>query len=220
MVDFTEFFSSKGRDMWGFFLKGGIFMWPIATCSVIALAIFFERLWGLRNNRVLPRGFLISVRDLVRRDKVPEAVVLCDQDDSPISRIICAALRNFGKKREVIKERIEEVGRKEAAGLGRFVEGLSTIANVSTMFGLLGTIQGLIIVFSVISEQVVVNPPSLASGISVALYTTAFGLSVAIPTIIAHRYISGRVDALVLQMEETSVGMIELFHEKEEEAIT
>ena len=191
-------------------------MWPILGCSVVALAIFLERLWGLRREKVLPGAFLNQVEDLIKREKMLEAMALCRQYDSPIARIVLMGIKNFGKKREVLKERIEEVGRKEAATLGRFVEVLGTIANVSTMFGLLGTIQGLIIIFSVISQQAVVHPPSLAHGISVALYTTAFGLSVAIPTIIAHRYLTGRVDYLVLQMEEISIEMMEYLKEKEE----
>lgn len=200
-----------------FFVRGGVFMIPIGAVSVLALAIFLERLWSLRRSKIIPDEFTTKVRELVKREKIPDAIALCRRYNAPIANILAAAMRNFGKEREAIKERVEEVGRKEAASLERFLETLSTLASVATLLGLLGTIAGMIEIFSVISEQAVVAPTSLAHGISVALYTTAFGLSVAIPTIVAHRYLTGKAEGLILQMEEISIDMVELLKEKEED---
>ena len=124
-------------------------------------------------------------------------------------------MKNYGKKREVIKERIEEVGRREASVLGKYLEALATIASISTLLGLLGTIAGMIKIFSVISLQRVVNPSTLAGGISEALYTTAAGLTVAIPTLVFYRYLSSKSQSLVVEMEECSSRMLEFIKEKE-----
>lgn len=195
-------------------------MLPILACSIVSLAIFLERLFSLRRRKIIPEDFLIQVEDLLKREKVDDALVLCRRYSSPIARVLSSGIKNFGKRRELIKERVEEVGRFEATELSRFVEVLSTIANVATLLGLLGTIAGLIEVFGVVSSQAVVSPPSLSHGISVALYTTAFGLSVAIPTVIAHRFLAGKVDNLVNQMEVVSLEMLDLLKEKGEEAIS
>ena len=195
-------------------------MVPILACSIVSLAIFLERLFSLRRRKIIPEDFLIQVEDLLKREKVDDALVLCRRYSSPIARVLSSGIKNFGKKRELIKERVEEVGRFEATELSRFVEVLSTIASVATLLGLLGTIAGLIEVFGVVSTQAVVSPPSLAHGISVALYTTAFGLSVAIPTVIAHRFLAGKVDNLVNQMEVVSLEMLDLLKEKGEGALS
>ena len=129
--------------------------------------------------------------------------------------MLANGIKNFGKKREEIKEIIEEVGKREAAYLDRHVESLSTIASVSTLLGLLGTISGMIKIFSVISTQGAVNPSVLAGGISEALYTTSAGLSVAIPTIIFYRYLSGKSSSLILEMEEYCLRMVELIKEQQ-----
>ena len=195
-------------------------MVPILACSIVSLAIFLERLFSLRRRKIIPEDFLIQVEDLLKREKVDDALVLCRRYSSPIARVLSSGIKNFGKRRELIKERIEEGGRFEATELSRFVEVLSTIASVATLLGLLGTIAGLIEVFGVVSTQAVVSPPSLAHGISVALYTTAFGLSVAIPTVIAHRFLAGKVDNLVNQMEVVSLEMLDLLKEKGEGALS
>ncbi|MEE8449531.1 MAG: MotA/TolQ/ExbB proton channel family protein, partial [Thermodesulfobacteriota bacterium] len=200
-----------------FLAKGGIFMIPILACSVAALAIFLERLWNLRRGKIIPPAFMMELEDLIRNEKIPRAIELCRRSGTPIAKVLVSAIKNFGRRREVLKERIEEVGRREAAVMTRYMEALATIANVSTLIGLLGTIAGMIEVFSVISEQTAISPTSMAHGISVALYTTVFGLSVAIPTLVGHRYLSGRADGLILQMEETSIEMMELLKEKEAE---
>jgi len=202
--------------MLDFFDKGGIFMYPILLCSITALAIFIERLWNLRWARVIPPELLKQAEDLIRRERITDAAALCQDNPSSMARILYTGLKNFGRKREVIKEYLEEVGRHESASLERFVEGLGTIAGVSTLLGLLGTISGMIKIFSVISTQTVVNPGSLAGGISEALITTYAGLSVAIPTLVMYKYLQSKSNTLILEMERNSIRIVELLKEKEE----
>jgi len=191
-------------------------MYPILLCSITALAIFIERLWNLRWKHVIPQDFIDDVEQLIRREKIPDANLHCQQNPSSMARILLVGIKHFGRKREVIKEYLEEVGRQESASLERFVEGLGTIAGVSTLLGLLGTISGMIRIFSVISSQTVVNPGSLAGGISEALITTYAGLSVAIPTLVMYKYLQSRTQTLILQMEEHSIRLVDLLKQKEE----
>jgi biopolymer transport protein ExbB len=197
-----------------FFNKGGIFMYPILLCSITALAIFIERLWNLRQAQVIPRDLVSNVEDLIRREKIHEAAMLCQNNRSSLAQIFLVGIKNFGRTREAIKEHLEEVGRQEVASLGRFVEGLGTIAGISTLLGLLGTISGMIKIFSEISNQAVVNPGSLAGGISEALITTYAGLSVAIPTIVMYKYLQSKSNALILEMERRSIRLVDLLKEK------
>lgn len=196
--------------MYELFLKGGILMYPIALCSIIAVGIFFERMWVLRRGRVLPPDFLIEVEDLVMRRKRPEAMSLCKRDNSSIAHVIRVGIENYGKKRDVIKEKIEEVGRREAASLERYINVIGTIAGISPLLGLLGTVSGMIKSFNIISIQGVADPASLAGGISEALITTAAGLVVAIPTFVIYRYLANKADSLILEMEENSIKMVDL----------
>jgi biopolymer transport protein ExbB len=196
--------------MYELFLKGGILMYPIAFCSIIAVGIFLERMWVLRHRRVLPRDFLIEVEDLVMRRKRPEAISLCKRNNSSIAHVVRVGIENYGKKRDVIKEKIEEVGRREAASLERYINVIGTIAGVSPLLGLLGTVSGMIKSFNIISMQGVADPASLAGGISEALITTAAGLVVAIPTFVIYRYLSNKADSLILEMEENSIRMVDL----------
>jgi biopolymer transport protein ExbB len=196
--------------MYDFVVKGGVLMIPIALCSIIALAIFLERLWSLRRSRVIPRDFLIEIEDLIRREKIPEAITRCRKDNSSMANIIVAGIRNFGKRREIVKEGIEEIGRREASTLERYINVVGTIAAISPLLGLLGPVFGMIKAFNVISIQGVGNPSSLAGGISEALITTAAGLVVAIPTFVLYRYLANKADALIVEMEEHSIRMVDL----------
>ena len=197
------------------FNKGGVFMYPILLCSITALAIFFERVWNLRRERVVPRGFMHEIENLVARRNIPDAIMRCRLNKSSMARILLVGINNFGKKREIIKEYVEEIGRQESAALEKFVEALGTISGVSTLLGLLGTISGMINIFSVISSQAVVNPASLAGGISEALITTYAGLTVAIPALVMYKYLESRISALILEMEEYSIRLVDLLKEEE-----
>lgn len=192
-----------------FMKKGGVFMYPILLCSVVGLSIFLQKMWMLRVQRIIPEQFLNDLYGFLSQGKMPEATVISRTNGSSVARIALAAIENSNKPKEELKEEIEVVGRKEAQELGRYIEGLGAISNVSTLLGLLGTISGMIKIFKVISEQTIVNPPSLAGGISEALYTTAFGLLVAIPAYIAYKYTLGKADNLISEMEEEGRRIME-----------
>ena len=189
--------------------KAGIFVYPIFLCSIVGLSIFLQKMWILRTNKILPDIFLDRLYTYLSKNKFSEALNLATLNNSSIARIAYAALQKNGSSKEQIKESMEGAGRREAGELSRYIEGLATISNVSTLLGLLGTISGMIKIFSVISENTIVDPSSLAGGISEALYTTAFGLLVAIPAFIAYKYLVGRSDEFVNELEDESKRIME-----------
>ncbi|MDE0214091.1 MAG: MotA/TolQ/ExbB proton channel family protein [Deltaproteobacteria bacterium] len=199
--------------MFEFLSKGGFFMVPILLCSVAALAIFVERLWSLRRGRVVPADLVRRAEALVADRDLAGAVELLGRSPAAVARVLAVGVRVAGQRRDVMKEHLEEAGRQEAAGLERFVDTLGTIAGVSTLLGLLGTISGMIEIFSVISTQSVVDPATLAGGISEALVTTLAGLSVAIPTVVMHRYLLNKANALTLEMERLCTRFMDLLSE-------
>lgn len=201
--------------MYAVLAKGGILMIPILACSVIGLAVFFERAWTLRRARTLPRDLVHRAEELVRRGNIEEAMALCRRCGSPLAQVIQTALKNAGLGRDAVKEAVQEVGRREAAHLERWVGVLGTVANIAPLLGLLGTVSGMIKAFTVISVQGVGDPGSLAGGISEALITTAAGLTVAIPTFVAYRYFLGRVDRIVLELEQHAIHFVDLVKEPE-----
>ena len=192
-----------------FLARGGLLMIPIVLCSVTALALFIERLWSLQQGKVIPEGFTRMVGDLIRQGKASEAETLCRGNGSTIAQILVSGIRFFGRSRALIKEAMEETGRRETALLERYVQFLGTLASVAPLLGLLGTVLGMIKVFrQVVSEVAMrgqVNPGTLASGIWEALITTAAGLTVAIPTFMVYRYLLSRVDRLAVEMEEIAL---------------
>lgn len=185
--------------------KGGPVMIPIGIAGFFALTILFERLWALRRERLSPRRLVGAVRELVEEGKLSEAEVLCKQDRALITVILLAGLATAGRSRDRVKEAMEEAGRSVAAELERYVNALGTIAAISPLMGLLGTVTGMITVFQRVTEAGVGDPGQLATGIWEALLTTAVGLTIAIPAYIAYRYLLGRVDRLLLEMEETAL---------------
>lgn len=192
-----------------FVRKGGFFIYPILLCSVVGLAIFLQKIWILRPKKIIPEQFLITLYELISQGKFGDARVLSRANESPIARIASTALEYHDRPKDELKEKIEESGRKEATDLSRYIEGLGAISNVSTLLGLLGTISGMIKIFRVIAEQPIVNPPSLAGGISEALYTTALGLLVAIPAFIAYKYTSGKAGEITADMEDEGMSIME-----------
>jgi len=189
--------------------KAGIFVYPILLCSIVALSIFLQKMWILRTNRILPGFFLERLYLYLSKNKFSEALNLASLNNSSIARIAYVALQKNGSSKEQIKESMEGAGRREALELGRYIEGLGAISNASTLLGLLGTISGMIKIFSVISENTIVDPASLAGGISEALYTTAFGLVVAIPAFIAYKYLIGRSEEFVNELEDEGRRIME-----------
>ncbi|MCK4951208.1 MAG: MotA/TolQ/ExbB proton channel family protein [Gammaproteobacteria bacterium] len=198
--------------MWEIVTAGGWLMLPIIACSVIALAIIVERLWALQKKRVIPNQLVAQVWHWERNDQLDNEQVMKLRNDSPLGSILAAGLFNRDKEREVMKEAIEDTGRLIVHELQRYLNSLGTIAAVTPLLGLLGTVIGMIKVFSNLTTQGVGNVGSLAGGISEALITTAAGLVVAIPSLMFYRYFSGRVDELVVAMEQEAVKLVEVMH--------
>jgi biopolymer transport protein ExbB len=192
-------------------------MLPIIVCSILSLAIVLERFWSLRRSKVMPRYLMQQIWQLQRDDQLGMADLGKLKSSSPLGRILAAGLVNRQHSKEVMKESIEEVGRQVVHELERYLNSLGTIAAISPLLGLLGTVFGMIDVFSVIVTAGVGDPAVLAGGISKALITTAAGLSVAIPTLFFHRYFMGVVDHLVLAMEEQALKMVEVIHGEREQ---
>jgi len=200
--------------MFDLFTKGGFLMYPIFFCSLLAIAIFFERMFYLKSIKTSTRKFGNRISDLIRKGNINFAINACRKNYSPISQIILAALLKYGGSREEIKEAIEDTANQEVSVLERNLPILSTVGNIAPLLGLLGTVFGMIKGFQVISAMGVGNPEALAGAISEALLTTAFGLSVAIPTIVAYNYLIHRVDRQIKEMESTSVEILELLSVK------
>ncbi|HIE07644.1 MAG TPA: MotA/TolQ/ExbB proton channel family protein, partial [Desulfarculaceae bacterium] len=186
--------------MYQFVMKGGYLMYPIILCSILTLAILFERLFALRRSRIIPEKFIIEVSDLVRQQRMEDALTQCRLNDSSISRILMAGISRYQRSRQQVKEAIEDIGRLEAANLERYLAILGTIAGIAPLLGLLGTVTGMIKAFSVISHAGIGNPQMLAGGISEALITTAAGLTVAIPAFVFYKLLRSRVDKRILRM--------------------
>jgi len=198
--------------------SGGWLMLPIIACSVVAMAIIVERLWALRTKRVIPEQLVAKVWQMHRAHKLNPNVLEEIRRSSPLGRILGAGLVNRHHSREVMKEAITDVGRQVVLELERYLNTLGTIAAITPLLGLLGTVIGMIKVFSVIMSAGVGDPGVLAGGISEALITTAAGLSVAIPSLMFHRYFNGKVDRLVIGMEEEALKMVEIMQgEREDE---
>ncbi|MBN1103999.1 MAG: MotA/TolQ/ExbB proton channel family protein [Deltaproteobacteria bacterium] len=191
-------------------VKGGIFMYPIVLCSIVALAVFLERLWILRRKNIIPNEFIRNVEDLLRKQKMSEALFLSQGDSSSIGRIFFAGLKNAGRGMWLVKEAVEERGDREAVILEKRVGILATIANLAPLLGLLGTVSGMIKSFNVISLEGTGNPAHLAGGIAEALITTAAGLCVAIPTLVCYRIVKDKAESLIFEMEENSIKLMEI----------
>lgn len=190
-------------------IKGGVVMVPIGICSVVALAIIIERIWALRRGRVIPERAVKEISTLVRRGELDRAMAVCVQCDCTYGRIVLSGLRLAGERRSVIKEAVEECGRIEVIHLERYLTLLGTIAAIAPLLGLLGTVTGMIDVFSVISVQGVGDPGALAGGIGEALYTTVGGLVVAIPALAFHRYFNRTIDRHVAELEQFTLTVVE-----------
>ncbi len=189
--------------------SGGLLMWPIILCSVIAFAITVERLWTLQHSRVVPRNLTRQVWEWVNKGQLTAKHIQSLHEGSPLGEILAAALANRDSDRDAMKESIEDTGRHVVHELERYLNSLGTIAAITPLMGLLGTVIGMVKVFAAITTHGIGDPAVLAGGISEALITTAAGLCVAIPSLIAYRYLRGRVDALVVRMEKEATALVE-----------
>ncbi|WP_415057230.1 MotA/TolQ/ExbB proton channel family protein [Halopseudomonas sp.] len=196
--------------MWELISAGGWLMLPIVLSSVIAAAIVIERLWALRSSRVAPPALLGQVWQWVRDKQLDTARLKSIRGDSPLGEIMAAGLSNSKHGREIMKESIQEAAGKVIHELERYLNTLGTIAAITPLLGLLGTVIGMIDVFSAIMIQGTGNTGVLAGGISKALITTAAGLTVAIPALFFHRFFVRRVDELVVAMEQEATKLVEV----------
>lgn len=191
---------------------GGILMVPIVLCSILALAIILERLWTLRPVRVAPPDVMAELWRWIKSRDLNGRKLKALQASSPTGRVLASGLMNAKHGREVMKESIEQEAAQVIHDLERFLNPLGTIATISPLLGLLGTVIGMIKVFSRMQGAGAANISTLSGGISEALVTTAAGLTVAIPALIAHRYLLRRIEALVVGMEQEAIRLVEVVH--------
>ena len=186
-------------------------IWPLLFASIVAVALIIERLITLRRSKILPEGLLEKVVGELRTSGATPEMINRVALSSPLGRVLAAGLRNVRSPRDVMKESIEETGRAVAHDLERFLTTLGTIASISPLMGLFGTVVGMIEIFGSQTPGGS-NPQQLAHGISIALYNTGFGLVIAIPSMIFWRHFRATVDGLVVEMEQQAIRLVEVVH--------
>lgn len=196
--------------------SGGWMMVPIILCSIASMGIIGERVWSLSRRKILPPHLVAQVWSMLKKRKLDGQTLRELQQGSPLGRVLAAGLANMQHERSIMLEAIEDVGRHEAHRLERYLNSLGTIAQISPLLGLLGTVIGMVQVFYDISAQGLGNTAAFSGGIAQALITTVAGLIVAIPTVIAHRYFRGYVDSLIIEMEQEALKLVEVIHGQRE----
>jgi biopolymer transport protein ExbB len=197
--------------VWSIIQAAGWPIWPLIIASIVALALIFERLWSLRQAIVAPAGMVDHVLAEFRQSGVTPELLQRTASRGPLGRILAAGLANVKAPRPVMKEAIEEVGRVVTHDLERFLPTLGTLAAAAPLLGLLGTVIGMIEIFGSQSATGS-NPIQLARGISIALYNTALGLIVAIPSLMFYRYFRAKVDGLIVEMEQQAIKLVDFAH--------
>jgi len=204
--------------MFDMVIKGGPIMYPIILCSIIALAIVIERVFHLYRANIDTKKFMDEIANKLRRNKIMESIEMCENTPGPIAHILKAGILKHDRPKEEIKETIEEAGLYEVPRLEKNLPVLSTIAHITPLLGLLGTVCGMVRCFQVIQEKSVslhpVSPGDLAGGIWQALITTVVGLSIAIPTYVAYNYLVNKVDGFVLDMERSATDLINILTQR------
>ena len=193
--------------MWEIVRAGGPMMWPIIFCSIATAAIVLERVWTLQDRRVLPKELGQKVSQLIESNQVNEKVIAALEQNSPLGRVLAAGLANRHRSREAMMERLEDAGRHVIHELERFLNTLGTIAGISPLLGLLGTVTGIIKSFNAIQAGGMGDPRALSGGIAEALICTAAGLIVAIPALFAYRLLRSKVDGIVIAMEKDAIRL-------------
>ena len=203
--------------LWQIFLAGGPVMWPILLCSIFALAIILEKFWHLHKIRIDTQEFLSGVLDKMKHHQIKEALEICNKTTSPVAHILKAGILKYDRTREQIKEAIEDSSLYEIPRLERNLTTLATIAHISPLLGLLGTVTGMVRCFQVIQAKASalhpVSPGDLAGGIWEALLTTVAGLIVAIPTFVAYNYLVSHINSFILEMEKASTELVNFLTE-------
>lgn len=197
------------------FLKGGEFMWPILACLVLGIAISIERLWTLTRASINTRKFLAQIKSSLEAGGIPAATELCANTRGPVASIFHAGLLRADRGIEHVEKAIMNAGSIEMAFLERGLVWLATIVSIAPMLGFLGTVVGMVKAFDAIAKANDISPSIVASGIMIALLTTLFGLIVAIIIQAAHNYFVSKVDRLVVDMEESSVDLVDTLIERE-----
>ena len=204
--------------MFDMIIKGGPIMYPIILCSIIALAIVIERVFHLYRANIDTKKFMDEIANKLRRNKIMESIEMCESTPGPIAHILKAGILKHDRPKEEIKETIEEAGLYEVPRLEKNLPVLSTIAHITPLLGLLGTVCGMVRCFQVIQEKSAslypVSPGDLAGGIWQALITTVVGLSIAIPTYVAYNYLVNKVDGFVLDMERSATDLINILTQR------
>ena len=197
--------------MWNLIQAAGWPIWPLLICSVVSLAIIGERFWSLRISVVAPKSLLAEVQAMLKQGGITPDTCARLEDHSPLGEIFASALCNHSSTREVMKESIEETGRAVSHKLERYLTTLGTIATVSPLLGLLGTVIGMVELFGAFTAQGH-DVAMFARGISVALYNTAMGIIVAVPSMIFYRHFRAKVDSLIVDMEQEAIKLVEIIH--------
>lgn len=203
--------------LWKIFLAGGPAMWPILACSVFAFAIALDKIWNLHKIKIDTQDFLNSILDKIKRHEIREALQICDSKESPIARILKAGILKYDRPRPQIKEAIEDASLYEIPRIEKNLPILATIAHISPLLGLLGTVTGMVKCFQVIQAKALnsypVSPVDLAGGIWEALLATLAGLLVAIPAYLVYNYLVSRINSFILEMEKASTELINFLTE-------
>lgn len=203
--------------LWQVFLAGGPVMWPILLCSIFAMAIIIEKFWHIYKIKIDTQEFFNSILDKMKHHQVKEALEICDKTKSPISHILKAGILKYDRPRPQIKEAIEDASLYEVPRLEKNLSMLATIAHISPLIGLLGTVTGMVRCFQTIQAKATsfhpVSAGDLAGGIWEALLTTVAGLIVAIPTFIVYNYLVSRINGFILEMEKASTELVNFLTE-------
>ena len=194
---------------------GGWLMAPIILCAILSLGIILERFWTLQQKRVIPRDLTGKVWGWVEQNALDHKRIQTLHQGSPLGLILAAGLISRNQERSVMKDSVEDTGRHVVHELERYLDTLGTVAAISPLLGLLGTVIGMVKVFTAITTHGVGDPSVLAGGIAEALITTAAGLTVAIPALIGYRYYRNRVDTLVVDMEKEAIKLVEALHRRQ-----
>lgn len=199
-------FDNSGMVVW--------IMWVIIICSLVAMTIIGERFWSLQKKYISPPNLVVQVQQWLERKELDDARINLLGQTSPLGKILAAGLTNRFHPRYIVKEAIEDTGRHVIPELERWLGGLGTIAMITPFLGLLGTVMGMIQMFYGLSDLGAADPIVVAGGISSALITTAAGITVAIPCVMAHRFFRARVDNLIIDMEQEAIKLVDMLHEK------
>ena len=191
-----------------YLMAGGLIIIPLILSSIVAMVVILSLFLTLKKSKVLPDGVANTAQKLALSGKVSPEHIKQIRDGSLLGRVLATGLENLGQPRHMIKENIEESGRHVIHSMDKYMTTLGTIAAIAPLLGLLGTVVGMISVFSVITAQGVGSPTELAGGISQALVTTAFGISVAVPSLVFHRYFRGKINDYAVEMEKEAIKLI------------